>query len=189
VVIQWLALLVMAAGEEAPGKTQFEQARVHFDAGDFALALPLLEEAHRLSGRRPGVTRALAQCHRALGNRDEALRFFEEYLAASPPDAEAIAETIALIRKEAEAAVPLESPPPPPEPDNFTTRAPAPPPPPLTPPAPPAAEEEHLVESPLFWILTSVAVVAVGAGVAIGFAVGGREVEPSGGSLDRVLMQ
>lgn len=186
-VILLLAVLTLAAAP--PGKDEFEQGRTRFEAGDAQGALPWLEAAYERSGRRPSTIRALAQCHRALGHTQDALRYFREYLATQPSDAEAVAETIRLL--EAEEATPRLTPtaPPPAAPvDNFL---PAPRPPPVVPapevptPEAPAPAVTEASGPPWLWI-TLGAVVVAGA-VTAAAVLATREATPYGGTLDTVV--
>lgn len=93
------ALLMCAApalGAEADAKQLFLKGERHFAAGEFAEALTLYQQAYQLRPL-PGFHFNIGQCHRSLGQFEEAIAQFRLYLKKSdPPKHRADAE--ALIR-------------------------------------------------------------------------------------------
>jgi tetratricopeptide (TPR) repeat protein len=123
-------LLLMLAPASAlaapPGKAEFEEAKRLFDRGEPERALPLFEEAYRLSNRRPSTILALALCERELELFARALEHLDEYLEAEPSERETYAELREELRSEV-STIEVKPPPPPP------AAAEEPPPPVLTP--------------------------------------------------------
>jgi tetratricopeptide (TPR) repeat protein len=189
VMLAAIAFAAPAFAEELDAKQSFEVGRAHFMRGEYADALPHLRRAYVLSQKRPAAIRALAQCERALGNYDEAIALFREYLQATPPppDREAIEKTIEHLEQKRPQPAELEREP---EEADFVWEGRRSPSETATPeltakPVVAEVEERSIFEQPWFWIA---AVVAVGGAAAITFAVAnGGEPEPYGGSLGRVL--
>jgi len=104
------------------GKQEFEKGLALYQAGNYAEARPLFEEAYVLSDHRPTTIRAYAQCERMLENDPHAIELFEEYLATTPTpdDTAAIRDTItalearnkARLARLAKVATPLPTAPP-----------------------------------------------------------------------------
>lgn len=181
-----LALLLPSSAFGQAGRIEFDKGMRYFRAQEYDAALPYLQQAYELSGKRPSTIRALAQCERALNRYEDAIRHFEEYLATNPEDAASVRETITLVKelqqererraRETPAIEPPKVPPPPP------------PAPPIAPPPPPAPESDDDVHSsPYLWVGIAAGVAAViGGGIALGVALSG-ERDPYGGSSDVVL--
>jgi len=90
----WSAALtvsvVLLAGVARAGDPKAEQARAHFQQGDtffkldkYAQALQEFEQAY-LAKQDPSFLYNIAQCHRLMGNRVEAIRFYKRYLNDAP---------------------------------------------------------------------------------------------------------
>src|SRR5215831_19161982 len=82
----------MLAGDRAArgGDPNAEKARAHFQQGDtffkldkYAAALQEFEQAY-LAKQDPSFLYNIAQCHRLMGNRVEAIRFYKRYLTDAP---------------------------------------------------------------------------------------------------------
>ena len=162
-VTPWLALFVATSTAAPAGKLELERAQALFLQRRYGEALVSYEAAYARSGRRPSTMFALAQCHRALENFEDALRFYEEYRATGLDLEEAarVDNTLEVVMEQltqqraARAATPARA------------RAPPEPPPALAPPplAPPAEASGHLGYQ-LGVAGTGVAAVAIG--VALG---------------------
>src|SRR5678816_4274184 len=83
-------MLLASAGVARAGDPKAEQARAHFQQGDtyfklekYANALQEFEQAY-LSKQDPSFLYNIAQCHRLMGNRAEAIRFYKRYLNDAP---------------------------------------------------------------------------------------------------------
>src|SRR5436190_8555934 len=129
-----LTVVLLLAGRSArAADAKAEQARAHFQQGDtyfklekYANALQEFEQAY-LAKQDPSFLYNIAQCHRLMGNRVEAVRFYKRYLNDAPTAANRpVAEK--HIR-ELESALGAE---------ELTGAHPAPPPTAPTPGTPPA---------------------------------------------------
>ena len=191
--VMLLSTLIATAELDAAGaKVAYEKGRTYYLAQEYEAALPHFRTAYELSGRRPSVVLALAQCERALKLFDESLKHYREYLATGPKNAKDVEQTISLVeglKRDHEAEIrkptppaptpstPVPSPPVPSTsvaqtPSNLTTLPTSVAPPPGVTPtvvAAPAEEDASFLESPVFWIVSSVAVV--GGAVAVGVAL------------------
>jgi len=80
-------------------KALFKKAEVHFKLGEFKQALPLYREAYRTK-EIPAFLFNIGQCHRYLGNCDQANFFFRQYLAGNPdsPHAPKVKELMATCK-------------------------------------------------------------------------------------------
>ena len=74
----------------APPIRRAEKARAHFQQGDtyfklekYANALQEFEQAY-MAKQDPSFLYNIAQCHRLMGNRAEAIRFYKRYLVDAP---------------------------------------------------------------------------------------------------------
>jgi tetratricopeptide (TPR) repeat protein len=85
-----LAVLFFAGGDARAADPNAEKARAHFQQGDtyfkldkYAVALQEFEQAY-LAKQDPSFLYNIAQCHRLMGNRVEAIRFYKRYLNDAP---------------------------------------------------------------------------------------------------------
>src|SRR4029078_6223872 len=85
-----LSVVLLAGGVAHAGDPKAEQARAHFQQGDtffkldkYAQALQEFEQAY-LAKQDPSFLYNIAQCHRLMGNRVEAIRFYKRYLNDAP---------------------------------------------------------------------------------------------------------
>ena len=83
-------VLLASAGVARAGDPNAEKARAHFQQGDtyfklekYANALQEFEQAY-LAKQDPSFLYNIAQCHRLMGNRVEAVRFYKRYLNDAP---------------------------------------------------------------------------------------------------------
>lgn len=88
---------VAQADDMEAAKQAYSTASRFFQAEEYEAALPLFQQAYRLSNQRPATIFALAQCERSLKLYDAAMAHFKEYLATNPPDAANVKETITLL--------------------------------------------------------------------------------------------
>jgi hypothetical protein len=186
-----LSVVLLAGGVVHAGDPKAEQARAHFQQGDtffkldkYAQALQEFEQAY-LAKQDPSFLYNIAQCHRLMGNRVEAVRFYKRYLndaptAANRPVAEKHIRDLesALGAEELTGAHPAA----PPAPGPGTPAGSAPPPPPQTAaapiaplaPAPPPSSSDAMLTAPppspvdehpfytKWWFWTAVGGVVVG---------------------------
>lgn len=85
-----LATLFMAVAAARAAEPRAEKAREHFQQGDayfklekYANALQEFEQAY-LAKQDPSFLYNIAQCHRLMGNRVEAIRFYKRYVSDAP---------------------------------------------------------------------------------------------------------
>jgi tetratricopeptide (TPR) repeat protein len=83
-------VLIAAAGVARAGDSNAEKARAHYQQADtyfkldkYANALQEFEQAY-LAKQDPSFLYNIAQCHRLMGNRVEAIRFYKRYLNDAP---------------------------------------------------------------------------------------------------------
>ncbi len=83
-------VLLAGAGVARAADPTAEKARAHFQQGDtyfklekYANALQEFEQAY-MAKQDPSFLYNIAQCHRLMGNRAEAIRFYKRYLADAP---------------------------------------------------------------------------------------------------------
>jgi tetratricopeptide (TPR) repeat protein len=83
-------VLLLTGGVARAGDPNAEKARAHFQQGDtyfkldkYPAALQEFEQAY-LAKQDPSFLYNIAQCHRLMGNRVEAIRFYKRYLADAP---------------------------------------------------------------------------------------------------------
>ena len=186
--------LLAGSGIARAGDPNADKARAHFQQGDtyfkldkYANALQEFENAY-LAKQDASFLYNIAQCHRLMGNRVEAIRFYKRYVADAPTaanrpvaekhirdleaalGAEAPAATHVTPAPATPAAAPVDSGPPPPTAQAQTVALNAPPlPPPGTllasePPAPSQSDEDPIYTKWWFW--TAVGSVVVVAGLA-----------------------
>ena len=167
-----------AAGTDASrvreARAHYEQAVSYYNLDEFAPALAEFREAYRLKPD-PSFLFNIAQCHRKLGENDQALDYYRKYLRNLPdaPNRADVERIVAELRAKVPNATPTEVAPPVASPAAPTPApaptpaldAPAPAPPPeaslvATTPAPPAAA------APVYkrwWLWTAVGAVVVAA--------------------------
>jgi tetratricopeptide (TPR) repeat protein len=83
-------VLLVVSGVARAADQNAEKARAHFQQGDtyfklekYANALQEFEQAY-LAKQDPSFLYNIAQCHRLMGNRADAVRFYKRYLADAP---------------------------------------------------------------------------------------------------------
>src|SRR4029078_8770320 len=184
-----LSVVLLAGGVAHAGDPKAEQARAHFQQGDtffkldkYAQALQEFEQAY-LAKQDTSFLSTIAQCHRLMGNRVEAIRFYKRYLndapnAANRPVAEKHIRDLESARDAEEMTGARPAPPPasPPPPSGPASAMPAPQqtPPPVALQAPPPPASETMLTAPppssadehpfytRWWFWTGVGAVVVG---------------------------
>jgi tetratricopeptide (TPR) repeat protein len=192
-ILAVLCLLALAWPAHADNKTiareRYRTATQHYDLGEYREALVDFKEAYR-NYEEPSFLFNIGQCHRQLGEKELALRFFRTYLGKVPNavNREEVRDMMtkleASLQQERAASTappqgtiaPETSPTEPKEPTTppaaTVTPTPEPPPPTATPavtltqPAPPPPARTPVYKK--WWLWTAVAVVAVGVGVGLG---------------------
>jgi tetratricopeptide (TPR) repeat protein len=168
----------MARAEDRDRARQaFTEGRQHFDLGEYKEALASFKEAYR-DFEDPTFLFNIAQCHRQLGDKEQAVKMYRTYLAKRPdaPNAEEVRHTIATLQEELDKERASRASPP-----TGTLSPGEAPPAATTPPTAaqptaaattPAPEAEH--GTPVYkkwWLWTIVGVVVVGAAVGTGVGI------------------
>jgi tetratricopeptide (TPR) repeat protein len=83
------------AEDREAARQAFAQGHQHFDLGEYKEALESFKLAYR-NYADPKILFNLAQCHRQLGNKEEAISFYRKYLNKVPnaPNREDVQNTI-----------------------------------------------------------------------------------------------
>jgi tetratricopeptide (TPR) repeat protein len=117
------------ADNKSAARDSFREGSRQFDLGEFKLALDAFKKAYLLY-EEPAFLFNIAQCHRQLGDKPEAIRFYKTYLRKVPtaPNRAEVERIIATLEAEQEQATKNKPP--------AGTIEPAPPPPPTPPPTP-----------------------------------------------------
>ncbi len=158
-------------------KKHFQIGTMSYDVGEYEQALQAFERARALKPL-PGFLFNIGQCHRKLGRHDEAVRFFEQYVAESPK-AKNRAEVDALLAEE--RALLAAAPPAEVKPSGNDVVAPTEPLAPEVPPAQPTAGEETSV---WLWAAIGGGALVVAAGTAVAIALIPTESQASLGRVD-----
>jgi tetratricopeptide (TPR) repeat protein len=161
--------------ETARARESFQRGQIHFDLKEYQEALRHFKDAYRLAPD-PVLLFNIAQCHVKLGQPEDALGFYRNYLrrapsAANRPDVEKkiteLEEQLARApRKPPPAPVPAGSPRPDPAPGAQN--------PPVGLSRPPSPAERPRVAIHRRWWFWAAAAAVVGGGLATTFAIGRR---------------
>jgi tetratricopeptide (TPR) repeat protein len=175
-------LAVEAEDDPAAAKAHFSRGTRLFEVGEYREALVEFKSAH-LAKPDPAFIYNIAQCHRQLGDLEQAATMYRRFLAASPNarNRADVEKRVADIEADLEAAKqklspePLRAPPPQPVPPTPLPAAPqADPPPPQAPPAgvAPSAVEVAAEPKPSHSILSLRTLRWAGAGLTAALAAG-----------------
>jgi len=173
--MKWLLALVAVvsltssahAEDRVKARKMFESGRQHFDLSEFKQALDDFKEAYR-NYEEPSILFNIAQCHRQLGAKEEAVRFYRVYLAKLPNVAnrvqveDAIAKLERAITDERSARISQPHDTLAANPGNASVIVVAP-----TPPPPPSPVYKRWY----FWTPIVVGVVGIGLGVGLGLGL------------------
>jgi len=167
VVVALVGPVGRASADEAQNKAMehFREGRKLYQISDYRAALQEFKRAF-LFNEDPVFLFNIAQCHRQLGEREEALTFYKRYVAAAP-EAQNRAQVEKIIR-ELQSARPTAAPEPAPPPPAPVTLAARPPEPglPLVATAP-APEPESAPVYKRWWFWGLVGAAAAGAATAV----------------------
>lgn len=167
-----IAALVGPAQAGDPTAKTNRQAMKHYEKGlklytasDFTGARDEFHAARELVDA-PQFLFNLAQCARNLGEHEDAVKLYEEFLLRMPeaPNRAKVEEYIAAER----ALLPVEAPPPPPP----KVEAPPPPPPPAPPPPAPPPPPTPIWKKPWFPYAAGGAAAVVVVVITVGLVVG-----------------
>ncbi len=87
-----------SAEEMAAAKLHFDSGARFFQDGNYSAARTEFESAYGLSKLTPLLFN-IARAAEKQGQREDALRYYEKYLATNPPDAEDIKKTVAVLKQ------------------------------------------------------------------------------------------
>jgi tetratricopeptide (TPR) repeat protein len=179
------------AQERAAAKAAFVEGRKLYDVGEYRSALASFKKAY-LHYEDPSFLFNIAQCHRQLGEKTEAIKAYRAYLLRStnPPNAAEVQRLIALLQtaitdeaRAKQAPPPAENIAPPEHPapahaEESPARSEPAPAVAASPPSEAAAPAPGERKQPVYkkwWLWTAIAGVAVvGAGVGLGVYYGTR---------------
>lgn len=161
-------------------REQFKNGSRHFRLGEFQEALHSFKEAYR-AYEDPSILFNIAQCHRQLNQKAEAIRFYKQYLAELPkaPNRDDVRRVIAMLesalaQEGAARDVPPTGPMQPvviPKPDEGRVVAPPIEPSTTTVVARPAPVREPVHKTWWFWTALGGGAAAVAVGVGLGVAL------------------
>jgi tetratricopeptide (TPR) repeat protein len=171
------------AEDKAAARAAFAEARRQYDLNEFQAALDAFKRAY-LNYEDPAFLYNIAQCHRQLDHKSEAVKFYRSYLR-NVPDARNRDEVNALVASlEAQLAAENDAAKARAREQAATAAATATATTPATTPAtsltsapPPARPQTPTYKK--WWVWTIVGVVAAGAATGVGVALGTRRTEPS----------
>ena len=174
-------------------RAHYEQAVAHYNLDEFAPALAEFREAYRIKPD-PSFLFNIAQCHRKLGENEQALDYYRKYLRNLPdaPNRADVERIVAELKAKGTSAAPPDATPdatPVPE-APVTTPAAAAPPPALEAPPPPDATPllvtaPPAAQAPIYerwWFWTGAGAVVVGAVVVVLLATS-KGPQPYAGNL------
>jgi hypothetical protein len=173
------------AQDKAAARIAYAQGSKFYDLNQYAEALDAFKRAY-WNYEEPAILYNIAQCHRALGHKKEAVDFYRSYIRKSPAarnrqDVEKIIAELngALDNERAVSAAPPLG--------TLTSdgKPSAPPPPRVVPEAPPApvlvAKKTEITppkKRPWIWGVVAGSVVLVGVAVGVGVGIGVRPQAP-----------
>ena len=186
--MKWLLtialILTMAApahaDDRARARAAFRLGSQHYSLGEYKEALTAFKEAYR-NYEDPSFLFNIAQCHRQLDQRAEAIREYRMYLVNAPDasNREEVRQLIARLEHElAEERATKAAPPPGVQPPAVAATASEPvhaaPPPSTTPSLTLTASPPHERATPTYkkWWVWTIVGVAVAGGAAAGLALG-----------------
>lgn len=182
VCVLLLSLVAHAGEDKERAREHFRKGSQHFRLGEFSEALTNFKEAYR-AVEDPSILYNIAQCHRQLNQKADAIRFYKMYLSEVPraSNREDVRRLIVMLENAAAQEHAARTTPP----DGVLTRVP--PPVVVTPEPKPVPRVETAVvvaraperRTPAYkkwWLWTvvggGVAVVALGVGLGVGLAPG-----------------
>ncbi len=129
-----VALILFArpaiAEDKAKARLAYRSASKHYDLGEFREALADFKEAYR-NFEEPSFLFNIGQCHRQLGENEQAIRFFRTFLSKSPnapnyADVSKMIDKLEQTMREQQAAAPAPQTASPAAPELVAPRRPAP---------------------------------------------------------------
>jgi tetratricopeptide (TPR) repeat protein len=165
-----------AAAEDAEraARAHFRRGETHFAMGRFAQALKEYQAAYELKPL-PGFLFNIGQCHRNLGELEEAVFSFKRYLRLKPDAGNHAAVEELVVDLERQLAAQKATRPP-------TLTGPTGPTGPFLPPPPPPPPPVYK----RWWFWTGIAAVAAGAAVGIYFGARPRAAGPPTSALGNI---
>ena len=180
IVLVLVAATTAHADDRDKARAAFRLGSQHYSLGEYKEALTSFKEAYR-NYEDPSFLFNIAQCHRQLDQRADAIREYRMYLVNAPDAAnrDEVRQLIARLERElAEERATKAAPPPGVQPPTATPAASEPAhvaaPPATTPALTLTATAPHERETPTYkkWWVWTIVGVGVAGGVAAGLAVG-----------------
>jgi hypothetical protein len=182
-----IALVLLApfarAEDKNAARAAYAEGRRHYDLNEFTPALEAFKRAY-VAFEDPVFLFNIAQCHRQLGHREDAIKFYRSYLRNQPDAAnrDEVNATIAKLeseiadqkQRETQAAAAAKAAAPPP---MTTAATPVPPTASTTLVATPSPAPQHTPVYRKWWLWTIVGVVAAGAATGIAIGVTSQRTE------------
>ncbi|MDP2343336.1 MAG: tetratricopeptide repeat protein [Deltaproteobacteria bacterium] len=161
--------ILAAEADEAMSQDLYESGVRAYAEGRYQHALAAFAAAYDVA-QVPGLLFNIGQCHRQLGNHEQAIEYYERYMKEEPD----VPEIAALLAEERELLAkspkkPVVKTPPPPRPAAVVVAAPPPPP--------------SLLEEPVFWGVAGGAALVVIGGVIAVVAISAQPPTAAEGSL------
>ena len=163
-----LLLTAAARAEEQGARVDFEEGTKRYALAEYGEALEAFKHAY-MKYPAPGFLFNIAQCHRQLGHRKEAARFYRTYLELSPTatDRAEVEASVAALEREEAAAAPADERP------AVTSGRPA-----SVVAAPSSPAARPVTRRPLLWGVLAGAAALVAGGIVVGVVVGTAERDP-----------
>ena len=190
-VVVSLAALAHAE-DKTKAREAFESATRHYDLTEYHEALTAFKEAYR-NYPDPSFLFNIGQCHRQLGDKEQAIKFFRNYLSKVPnaPNREAVRTMIAHLEQLSEEERRTKSSPPvgtiqPNEAANAPPTATSEPAPATAPLTVTTTSQPPPARTPIYkkwWLWTAVGVVAAGAAVGLGVGLSGSSSQTANTSF------
>jgi len=180
------------AEDKAKARQAFESATRHYDLTEYREALADFKEAYR-NYPDPSFLFNIGQCHRQLGDKEQAIKFFRNYLSKVPdaPNRDAVRTMIGHLEQLSEEERRNKASPPVGTmgPNEATT--PAQPTTPVAPTSSPLTTTTTTTTSepprtPIYkkwWLWTAVGVVAAGTAVGLGVGLSGSSSQTASTSF------
>ncbi len=160
------------AADKEKARELYRSATHHYDFGEYQEALEGFKEAYQ-NYEDPAFLFNIAQCHRAIGHKQEAITFYKSYLrnSSDAPNRDEVQKTIAELQAalDSEKATVKPTPVAPPTPAVVQATAPR-----MSAPTVKTKADDRTPSRKWVWgvVAATVGVVALGVGLGIGLSPG-----------------